>query len=65
MPRENVSKTNISSLLDAIAAEEFGYGMTPEQMKRLAEFYLTMREHAKTFVKAGDRFKLHYIKREL
>lgn len=65
MPRENVSKTNIGSLLDAIAAEEFGYGMTPEQMKRLAEFYLTMREHAKTFVKAGDRFKLHYIKREL
>ena len=65
MTREHVSKTNIGSLLEAVAAEEFGYGMKPEQMKKLAEFYLTMRDHAKTFVGAWDRFKLHYIKREL
>ncbi len=65
MEREHVSKTNIGSLMEAIAAEEFGYGMTPEHMKQLAEFYLAMREHDKTYVKAWDRFKLHYINREL
>lgn len=65
MTREHVSRTNIGALLEAVAAEEFGYGMSPKMMKRLAEFYLTMREHDFKYVSRWQRFKLHYIKREL
>lgn len=65
MAREHVSKTNIGALLEAVAAEEFGYGMSPKMMKRLAEFYLTMREHDYKYVGRWRRWKLHYIKREL
>jgi hypothetical protein len=65
MTREHVSKTNIGALLDAAAAEEFGYGMTPRMMKRLADFYLTMREHDYKYVSRWQRFKLHYFKRVL
>lgn len=65
MAREHVSKTNIGALLEAVSAEEFGYGMSPKMMKRLAEFYLTMRRYDYKYVSRWRRFVLHYIKREL
>jgi hypothetical protein len=39
--------------------------MSPKMMKRLAEFYLTMRDHDYKYVGRWRRWKLHYIKREL
>ncbi|MBO5789639.1 MAG: hypothetical protein J6R40_00615, partial [Clostridia bacterium] len=65
MTREHVSKTNIGSLLEAAAAEEFGYGMSPKKMKEMAQLYLTLREHDFKYLTRRQRLKLHYIKREL
>ena len=65
MTREHISTTKIGELMEAIAAEEFGHGMRPEDMKKLARFYLDLRAADKKFVRPGRRFVLHYIKREL
>ncbi len=65
MTREHTSVTNIGKLMDAIAAEEFGHGMTDEEMKKLARFYLVLRAEVRTFVRPYDRFILYYIKRKL
>lgn len=65
MTREHISTTKIGELMDAIAAEEFGYGMTAEDMKKLARFYLDLRAADRQFVRPGKRFILHYVKRTL
>ncbi len=65
MTREHISTTKIGDLMQAISAEEFGYGMSVEDMKKLARFYLDLRAADKKFVRPGRRFVLHYIKRVL
>lgn len=63
--RENVSRVHIASLMEAVAAEEFGYGMTPDDMARLARFYLTLHDFRHTRISAPRRWALRYIRREI
>ena len=53
------------ALFLSIAAEEFGGGMTAEEMKTLAEFYRRLRTQKKRFVRPVRRFVLRYFGRKL
>jgi transglutaminase-like putative cysteine protease len=53
------------ALFLSIAAEEFGGGMSVEEMKTLAEFYRRLRTQKKRFVRPIRRFVLHYFGRKL
>ena len=61
--REMVSTFCIGRLLDAVAAEEFGYGMHKADMKVLAEFYLQLHRHRASRISAPRRWALRYVKR--
>lgn len=62
---EVVSHIRLAELFDAMAAEEFGGGMSEQDMKRLSELYLTLRAAVHLFIPAHRRAYLHYIKRML
>ena len=53
------------ALLLSVAAEEFGGGMTADEMKTLAEFYRRLRAEKKRFVPPVRRFVLRYFGRKL
>lgn len=59
------SPIRVGEVLDAIAAEEFGHGMTIAQMKTVAQFYLLLREGVHRHIGLWQRFVLHYIKRKI
>ena len=63
--RERISRTQIGTLLEAVAAEEFGYGMADGDLVRLAEFYLTLHAARATRIRAPRRWMLRYVKREI
>ena len=57
-----VSDTDFGAIFDAIATEEFGEGMSVEQMQQIAEFYKRIRKAAKTRMNIFKRMFCHYIK---
>jgi hypothetical protein len=61
--RESVSRFRLGELLEAVAAEEFGYGMSVPDMKKLAELYLALHEKRAARIPAPRRFTLHYVRR--
>ena len=56
-----VSDTDFGEIFDAIAAEEFGDGMSVEQMQQVALFYKRIRMAAKTRINIFKRIVCHYI----
>lgn len=62
-PRESVPVLpDLRRLLDAVAAEEFGHGMTVEEMKLLAQFYIYLRAEIKERLPLTTRMYLRYAK---
>ena len=57
-----ISDTDFGAMFDAVAAEEFGDGMSVEQMQQIAEFYKRLRKAAKTRINIFRRVICHYIK---
>lgn len=62
-PVELVSDTDFAAIFDAIAAEEFGSGMTDEQLHDVAVFCQRMRSVAKLRLSWVKRIYYHFIKR--
>ena len=60
--RESVSRFRLGALLEAVAAEEFGYGMPDGDLKKLAELYLVLHEKRDARISAPKRFTLRYFK---
>ncbi len=56
---------NLHEVLDGMAAEEFGHGMSIAEMKQVAALYLFLRRDLKRRIAFPDRFKLRYIKRKI
>ena len=52
-------------VMDAMAAEEFGHGMTVEEMKLLATLYFFLRGEIRYYVPLTDRIRLRYFKRKI
>jgi hypothetical protein len=52
-------------VLDALAAEEFGHGMTTAEMKQVAALYLYLHRGVRRHVSLATRLKLRYIKRQI
>ncbi len=50
-------------VFDAMAAEEFGHGMTVEEMKLIAAFYLYLRSEIKRRLPLTSRIYLRFFKR--
>ena len=55
----------IRPILDALAAEEFGNGMTTIEMKQMAQLYLFLHAHRARFLRPGTRLWLHYVRRRI
>lgn len=53
------------AVLDALAAEEFGNGMTTAEMKRMAELYLFLHAERSRFLRPGTRLWLHFVRHRL
>jgi len=63
-PRENeIALPDLRRVMEAMSAEEFGHGMSVEEMKLMAAFYLYLRRELKARLPMGTRFYLRYIKR--
>ena len=60
-----VSKHRMGEVMDAIAAEEFGHGMTVGQMKQVAALYCDLRNNVHKRVRFGRRMALKYFKNRL
>ena len=60
---ELVSDTDFSLIFEALAAEEFGNGMTAQQLSMVAAFYVRLRGAAKRKLSPDKRIFYHYIKR--
>lgn len=60
-----VSKHRMGEVMDAIAAEEFGHGMTVGQMKQVAALYCDLRNNVHKRVRFGRRIVLKYFKNRL
>ena len=56
---------NVHTVLDGMASEEFGHGMTIQEMKQTAVLYLFLRKDIKRRIALPDRLKLRYIKRKI
>ncbi len=52
-------------VLDALAAEEFGHGMTTAEMKQVAALYLYLHRGVRRRVPLPTRLKLRYVKRQI
>ena len=62
-PVELISETDFGEIFDALAAEEFGNGMTEEQLRETAAFYIRLRSAAKQKMSPCKRIFCHYVKR--
>ncbi len=60
---ELVSDTDFGAIFEALAAEEFGNGMTDDRLADTAQFYIRLRGAAKRKLGPGKRIFYHYIKR--
>ncbi len=60
-----VSPHRMGGIMDAIAAEEFGHGMSAAQMKQVAALYRDLRAKVHKRVRFGRRMVLRYIKNRL
>ncbi len=56
---------NLHTVLDGMAAEEFGHGMSIPDMKQIAVLYLFLRRDIKRRIAFPERFKLRYFKRKI
>ena len=56
---------NLHAVLDGMAAEEFGHGMSIPDMKQVAVLYLFLRRDIKRRIAFPERFKLRYFKRKI
>ncbi len=56
---------NLHVVLDGMAAEEFGHGMSIPEMKQVAALYLFLRRDIKRRIALPERMKLRYIKRKI
>ena len=56
---------NLHTVLDGMAAEEFGHGMSILEMKQVAILYLFLRKDIKRRIALPERMKLRYIKRKI
>lgn len=61
--REVISRFCFGSLLEAMAKEEFGYGMSKAEMAQLADLYLALHHDRALYLSLGKRLTLHYVKR--
>jgi transglutaminase-like putative cysteine protease len=61
-PSKRISDTDFKKIFAAIADEEFGFGMTREELCELAAFYRRMREAANERLGYLRRIKYHYFK---
>jgi hypothetical protein len=61
-PSKRISDTDFKKIFAAIAAEEFGHGMTREELCELAVFYRRMRAAADKRLGYLRRIKYHYFK---
>ena len=55
----------LHTVLDGMAAEEFGHGMSIPEMKQVAALYLFLRRDIKRRIALPERMKLRYIKRKI
>ena len=55
----------LHTVLDGMAAEEFGHGMSILEMKQVAALYLFLRRDIKRRIALPERMKLRYIKRKI
>ena len=55
----------LQTVLDGMAAEEFGHGMSIPEMKQVAALYLFLRRDIKRRIALPERMKLRYIKRKI
>ena len=56
---------NLHTVLDGMASEEFGHGMSIPEMKQVAVLYLFLRRDIKRRIALPERMKLRYIKRKI
>ena len=56
---------NLHRVLDGMAAEEFGHGMTVAEMKAAATLYLYLHSEVRSRLAAPERFVLRYFKRKI
>lgn len=56
---------NLHVVMDGMAAEEFGHGMSIVEMKQVAALYLFLRRDIKRRIALPERLKLRYIKRKI
>lgn len=61
-PVELISDTDFGAIFNAVAAEEFGNGMTVQQMKSVAQFCSRLRGAAGRRLKPAARMRYHFIK---
>ena len=63
--RQTVALPDLHAVLDGMAAEEFGHGMSIAEMKQTAALYLFLRRDIKRRIAFPERMKLRYIKRKI
>lgn len=56
---------NLHAVMEGMAAEEFGHGMTVDEMKQMAALYLFLRRDIRQRIALPDRLKLRYVKRKI
>lgn len=56
---------NLRAVLDGMASEEFGHGMTVPEMKTVAAFYLYLHGEVRKRLAWPERFVLRYFKRKI
>ena len=56
---------DLHTVLDGMAAEEFGHGMSISDMKQAASLYLFLRRDVRRRIALPDRLKLRYIQRKI
>lgn len=62
-PPSLVSDTDFVAIFDAVAAEEFGNGMSDDQLREVAVFCKRMRGAAARRLSAGKRLYYHFVKK--
>lgn len=56
---------DLHAVLNGMAAEEFGHGMSIPEMKQVATLYLFLRRDIRRRISLPERLKLRYIKRKI
>ncbi len=64
-PRTVEPLPNLHAVMGGMAAEEFGHGMSIDEMKLLATLYLRLRREIPRRIAWPTRLKLHYVKRKI